>query len=92
MAPHQDVIRDFMNREVVIDMASQYVYAGTLVAEDPAYLVLENADVHDLRDTNTTRELYVVDTRRYGVRVNRKRVLVRKGDVVSISLLEDIEV
>ncbi len=91
MGSVQDAIQDFMNREVVIDMASQYVYAGTLAGEDAAYLVLENADVHDLRDTNTTRELYVVDTRRYGVRVNRKRVLVRKGDVVSISLLEDVE-
>ena len=40
---------------VVIDVDAAYVYAGTLADFDPHHLVLENADVHDLRDAATTR-------------------------------------
>ncbi len=85
-----DVIADLMGREIVIDVASTYVFAGTLVEQDHRYLVLESADAHDLRDTNTTRELYLLDTRRYGVRANRRRVLVRREEIVSLSALEDV--
>ena len=46
--------------------------------------------VHDLRDTKTTRELYVLDSRRYGIRSNRDRVLVRLDEVVSQSALTDV--
>src|SRR5205814_3029924 len=57
---------------------------------DTKYLVLEQADVHDLRDTTTTRELYVIDSKRLGVHANRERVLVRIGEIVSISALDEI--
>ncbi len=79
-----------MGREIVVDVASQYVYLGTLTGADEKYLVLEHADAHDLRDTNTTRELYVVDSKRLGIRRNRERVLVRVEEIVSISALEDV--
>jgi hypothetical protein len=46
--------------------------------------------VHDLRDTTTSRELYVLDARRHGVNPNRKRVLVRREEVVSLSLVDDV--
>jgi len=79
-----------IGQEVVLDVASPYVYLGTLVGYDHRYLMLENADVHDLRDTNTSRELYVLESRRHGIRSNRHRVLVRLEDVVSFSALEDV--
>jgi|TARA_B100000809_G_scaffold156544_1_gene153871 small nuclear ribonucleoprotein (snRNP)-like protein len=75
---------------VVIDVDAAYVYAGTLADFDPHHLVLENADVHDLRDAATTRELYVLETRLHGVRANRKNVLVRREQVVSISAVDDV--
>jgi hypothetical protein len=52
--------------------------------------VLEHADVHDLRDTNTTRENYVVNSRRLGIRTNREKVCVRIQEIVSLSALEDV--
>ncbi len=76
--------------EVVVDVASQYVYLGKLAGQEARYIVLEQADVHDLRDTSTTRELYVVDSRRFGIRANRERVLVRIGEIVSLSALADV--
>jgi hypothetical protein len=81
-----------VGREVVIDVASQYVYLGRLTGHGEKFLVLEQADVHDLRDTTTTRELYVVDSRRFGIRPNREKVLVRIGEIVSISAFDDVVV
>ena len=81
---------EFVGREVVLDVSSPFVYVGTLVSHDERYLVLETADVHDLRDTTSTRELYVLDSKRHGIRSNRRRVLVRREEVVSLSALEDV--
>lgn len=88
--PSDTAFDALVNRIVVIDVASPFVYLGTLTGFDHKYLVLEQADVHDLRDTATTRENYVVDSRRFGVRVNREKVYVRIGDVVSVSALDDV--
>jgi hypothetical protein len=79
-----------IGREVVIDVVSPFVCLGKLVAYDATYVSLEHADVHDLRDTTTTRELYVIDSRRFGIRANRERVLVRVGEIVSLSALDDV--
>ncbi|MEZ6058567.1 MAG: hypothetical protein R3C01_17845 [Planctomycetaceae bacterium] len=45
----------YLEQVVVLDMASPYVYIGRFVASDERYFVLEEADVHDLRDSTTTR-------------------------------------
>jgi small nuclear ribonucleoprotein (snRNP)-like protein len=90
MSAIKSPFEQLVGREVVVDVASQYVYLGTLAGADEKYLVLEEADVHDMRDTNTTRELYVVDSRRLGIRKNRERALVRINEIVSISALEDV--
>jgi hypothetical protein len=85
-----DVLSSLIRREVVLDLAGPYVVLGTLAAEDHRYLILEDADVHDLRDSATTRELYVLESRRHGIRANRRRVLVNRGDIVGISALDDV--
>lgn len=85
-----DEYSELIGREVVLDAASPYVIVGRLVSQDHRYLLLEDADVHDLRDTKTTREVYVVDSKRHGVRANRRRVWVRRDDVVSLSALDDV--
>lgn len=92
MDPTDSALEKLVGREVVVDVSSQYVYLGKLTGCDAKYLVLEQADVHDLRDTTTTRELYVIDSKRFGIRTNRERVLVRIGEVVSVSALDDVVV
>ncbi len=89
-AAESSILQTLINEILVLDTASPYVIIGTFMGEDAHYLILENADVHDLRDSPTTRELYVVETRRLGVRSNRKRAFVRKSDVISLSKLDDI--
>jgi hypothetical protein len=77
-------------KTVVLDMESTYVIIGVLRQANDRCLYLADADVHDLRDTSTTRDLYVIDARRHGVNVNRKEVIVQRAQVVSLSLLEDV--
>lgn len=81
---------ELLGQQVVLDMTAPYVFVGTLVGENTHSLVLEDADAHDLRDTSTTRDLYVLDCRKHGIGVNRKRVFVQKNQVVSMSKLADI--
>jgi hypothetical protein len=80
----------FLNQPVVLDLSSAYVFIGTLVAEEPEYLVLEEVDAHDLRDSPTTREKYILDVRQHGIRPNRRRAWISRRELVSISLLADV--
>lgn len=84
------IYQHLQGRIVVLDLTSPYVYIGTLIRWDPMYLHLQDADVHDLRDTKTSREIYLVEARRLGINSNRKLVMVRIADVVSISALDDV--
>ena len=85
-----EVLQQLSGRPVVLDVVSPYVYVGTLRGWDHRYLILEDADVHDLRDSATTRELYVLDCKRHGVGENRRRVFVSRDAVVSLSALDDV--
>jgi hypothetical protein len=84
------MLDELIGEKVVIDLRSQYVALGTLLRADELFLELKNADLHDLRDTDTTRELYVVDSRDTGIKRNRKRVLVVRAEMVSIARLDDV--
>lgn len=92
MPANENEFDRLIGKQVVFDAESPYVYVGTLVSRDDSYLILENADVHDLRDAATTRDLYIVETKVHGIRSNRKRVVVRRDAIVSVSALDDVVV
>jgi len=75
---------------VVVDLSSSYVCLGKLVGLNRAFLELVDADLHDFRDSTATREVYVYDSVRLGIRRNRARVLLRLDDVVAITRFADI--
>jgi len=81
----------WLGETVVVDLAGPFLCLGRLVAVDPGFLTLADADFHDLRDSNTTRESYVIDSRRVGIRRNRARVLVKLSEVVAVTKFEDID-
>lgn len=83
-------MEEFLGKQVVIDVDSMYVFMGKLSVIGEKTLTLKNADVHDLRDSTTTREIYVREARVHGIQPNRKMAHVRLDQVVSVSLLEDI--
>ena len=84
------MLNELIDQKVVIDLVSPYVCMGKLVAFADHFLGLKNADLHDLRDTDTTRELYVAESVATGIKRNRKRVFLRRSEVVAISKLEDV--
>lgn len=86
------MLESFIGQKIVIDLKSSYVCLGTLQRLDDHFLEIRNADMHDLRDTQTTRENYVVDSKITGIKRNRKSVLVVRTEVVAISRLEDVVV
>jgi hypothetical protein len=75
---------------VVLDLRSSYVCLGLLVGADGEYLEVRDADLHDFRDSTATREVYVFDSRRLGIRRNRQSVLIRRDEVVAITRFEDV--
>jgi hypothetical protein len=84
------MLEEMIGQKVVIDMRSTFVCLGTLLRVDEHYLELRNADLHDLRDTQTSRENYVAAALATGVKRNRKRVLLNRADLVAISRQEDV--
>ncbi len=84
------MLQEFVNEKVVVDLRSPYVCIGTLVRFDADWLELRNADLHDFRDTDTSRENYVAESHATGIKRNRKRVLVARADVVAVSRFEDV--
>ena len=51
---------------------------------------MADADLHDLRDTQTSRENYVAASSATGIKRNRKRVLLVRADIAAVSRLEDV--
>jgi hypothetical protein len=84
------MLQEYVGQQVVVDLSSPYVCLGTLSRADDLFLELRNADLHDLRDTQTTRENYVAASRATGVKRNRKRVLLVCREVVAVARLEDV--
>jgi hypothetical protein len=86
------MLDEFKNEKVVIDFRGEYVCLGTLTRIEADYFELKNADLHDLRDTDTSRENYVAASVATGIKRNRKRVIIFRSEVVAVSRLEDVAV
>lgn len=84
------ILAEFVGQTVVLDLRSPYVCIGTLAGADRTFLDVRDADLHDFRDSTKNRETYVYDSARLGVRRNRSRVLIRRLDVIAVSLLSDV--
>ena len=83
------MIEELIGQKVVIDMKSPYVCMGTLLSFDEHLLHLKNADIHDLRDTQTSRENYIAQSVASGIKRNRKRAWVVRADMVAVARLDD---
>jgi hypothetical protein len=84
------VLEELIGVKLVVDLRSEYVSLGTLTRFDEKFIELKNADLHDLRDTDTTRENYVAESVATGIKRNRKRLLLTRHEIVAISRLEDV--
>ena len=75
---------------VVVDTNSSFVYLGTLARVEDHFLVLTDVDAHDRNESPSTKEQYIMESKRFGVKPNRKEVSVRKALVISVSRLDDV--
>ena len=82
---------DYLGKQIVIDTDSSFIMLGTLVRIDRDYLTLEDADVHDTNDASSTKDQYVMQAHKLGLRSNRGGARIRLARVVSISLFSDVE-
>ncbi len=80
----------WVGREVVLDTAGTLIYLGTLTGIHEAGFWLERADLHNVDEGHATREQYIAESRRDGIRVNRNRIFILRNTVVSISALTDV--
>jgi len=83
-------LKDYVGHKVVLDTDSLHLYVGTLASVDDWFYELADVDVHDTTSTSTTRDLYIINVQKYGVKQNRNRVLIRRDRVVSLSKLDDV--
>lgn len=86
----KDELGAFIGQDVVLDTRGQLLYIGKLKHAGDWFFELVDADVHDLQESRTSKELYVLDAAKFGIKKNRHSVHVRKVEVVSISKLSDV--
>lgn len=84
------MLEELVGQRVVIDLRSPFVCLGLLARFDELYLEMHDADLHDLRDTTTSRENYVAASVNTGVKRNRQRVLLARAEVAAIARLVDV--
>lgn len=85
-----DPMDELSGEIVVLDTASPIIYVGKLQRVTPHILELCEADVHDMNDSRSTKDFYLLQTRDLGVRPNRAKVLIHRSHVISVSRLNDI--
>jgi hypothetical protein len=83
-------LQALIGEQVVVDVKHAYLYIGTLTKIGKDALVLKDADVHFCQDSYTTAELYLLETKKNGIRPNRHVVYVMLAEVLSISRLSDV--
>ena len=82
--------KPLIGQVVVVDTDSMFVYLGTLDRVEDHFVVMKNVDAHDRRESPSTKDQYILETKKFGVNPNRKEVKVRKQLVVSVSKLSDV--
>ncbi len=64
---------------------------GVLEEIGKDFIVLSEVDVHDSKDTPTTKEIYLLDSRKTGIKSNREKVYINMKYIISFSPIEDIK-
>ncbi len=83
-------LQKLLHETIVVDTKAPFVFIGDLVKVQEDCIVLENADAHDLRATKSTAELYILETKKYGLKMNRKSITILTKEIISFSLLKDV--
>jgi len=87
----REALKQFLNKKIVVDTRSSWIYIGTLKNIGRDSIELSDVDVHDSKDTPTTKEIYLLDSKKTGIKSNRERTFVNLDYIISFSPLEDVK-
>jgi hypothetical protein len=80
----------YKDQKIVLDTASDFIFIGKLSEVGDYFISLSDVDVHDRRESPSMNEKYLIDSKKFGTRFNRKSVHVRLDKLISFSILDDI--
>ena len=87
----REALHKYLKKKVVLDTRSSWVYIGTLEEILDSCVLLSDVDVHDNESIRSTKECYILDSKKTGIKSNRNRVYVNLDYVISLSLLDDVK-
>ncbi|MCK5220416.1 MAG: hypothetical protein KAR14_02470 [Candidatus Aminicenantes bacterium] len=87
----RETLKPYLQKKIVVDTRSSWIYIGTLEKIGKDTIELSEVDVHDSKDTHTTKEIYLLDSRKTGIKSNRDKVYVNLDYIISFSPLEDVK-
>lgn len=87
----KQALATYLKKKVVIDTRSQWIYIGVLEDIIEHCILLSDVDVHDNDSAQATKEFYVLESKKTGIKSNRHKVFINMDFVVSFSGLEDIK-
>lgn len=87
----KDALKEFIKQKIVVDTRSSWIYIGVLENVLEGALELSEVDVHENKDTASTKEVYVNESKKTGGIANRNRVFINMEFVVSFSPLDDVK-
>jgi small nuclear ribonucleoprotein (snRNP)-like protein len=90
MEPELQTWQTLLGQNIVVDTNSSYIYIGKLVKADSSFITLEEVDVHDQKEGYSTKEKYVMEAKKFGIKKNRKSVFIRQDQIISVSRFDDI--
>lgn len=67
------------------------VFIGTLSKAHDDFLELKDVDAHDMIDSSSTKEVYLQKCLVTGITPNRKKCIIPKDKILSVSLFKDIK-
>jgi len=80
----------FLSKQIVVDVSGNFIYLGTLSKVQESWIELENVDIHDMLDSSSNKEAYIISAKITGIRANRRNISIDKDKIISISLFSDI--
>ena len=83
-------LQKFVGEEVIIDTNCSMVYIGQLKKVTDFFLEIEEVDVHDMGASSSNKEIYAMESKKFGIKKNRTSVWIFMREVISISKLEDV--
>lgn len=89
MQNSSDWLEQFSDQKVAVDLDSGHLLIGHLLSFDLNHLLFIEADLHDCKNANSSKEIYLLEAGRYGINVNRRKVAVPRSRMLAISRLED---